>query len=238
MRILLVSILAVLAGCTGADARREYYLAVQQTAQAQARAAEARYDSLARMSASGTAESQAAAVMALALYNPVIAQPSYVEDPALKWASVLAGPIAAVSSVWINSQQAVDLAKINAGTQRVAISTQADSQQAAYAAIAQGGGNLVSTANGLIELTRDSLNLVDSTVGQSYEFATTNGEQAYNFSTEALTQSYQFSGDVFGTTVEWAEFVQSNYQPVIVPPLVIQPVEITPIIVPPSTVTP
>jgi len=63
-----------------------------------------------------------------------------------------------------------------------------------------------------------------------YGFANASNEQAYGFGANALTQSYQFSGDVFGNTVDWAEFVQENYAPVIITPtivpdtIVIQPV--------------
>ena len=244
MKQLAIASLILLAGCSN-QAAKDYYLAVQTTALAQAEAAAARYDALARMSVQGSPESQTAAVMALALYQPQIAQPAFVEDQGLKWASVLAGPVAAVAGVYINSQQAVDLAKINQKTQIVGINAQTAQQTAAYAAISQGSSGMVSTANGLIDLTRSSLNLVDSTVSQSYGFATANNEQAYGFANasnnqaygfgaNALTQSYQFSGDVFGTTVDWAEFMQTNYQPVIVPQLVITPIEITPVIVNPT----
>lgn len=220
---------ALLSGCS-TTSQEAYYASIASTNLALAQQTQARYEALARLSTSIDPATSTAAVMAIALTQNQVATPIPQEDPALKWASVLAGPVAAVAGVYINSQQAVDLAKINQKTQIAGINAQTSQQTAAYAAISQGSSGMVSTANGLIDLTRSSLNLVDSKVSQSYGFANASNEQAYGFGANALTQSYQFSGDVFGNTVDWAEFVQENYAPVIITPtivpdtIVIQPV--------------
>ena len=89
MKLGLTLIAIVLAtGCAGNQAARDYYMAVQTSAQAKAQADTARYAALAKM-AQGGGESSVAATMAIALTQPSTITPQYIESDYLKWAQVL-----------------------------------------------------------------------------------------------------------------------------------------------------
>ena len=128
MKILCIAAVSlVLVGCSN-QAAQDYYIAVQASSMAQAQVAQARYDALADMAATGSSESKTAAVMALAMYRPEVVEPRYVESDALRWASVLGGPVASVAGVYINSEQAVKLSKISNKTARAQIDSTANTQ--------------------------------------------------------------------------------------------------------------
>jgi hypothetical protein len=86
----------IVSACAGSGARTDYYLAVQQAAQAQAQQTEARYRALATIANGGDPASKAMATMAIAMNQEQTIAPAYIEDSALKWAQVLANPLATV----------------------------------------------------------------------------------------------------------------------------------------------
>jgi len=105
------TMLVLLAGltmsaCAGAGARTDYYLAVQQAAQAQAQQSEARYRALATIANGGDPAAKAMATMAIAMNQDQTITPAYIEDSALKWAQVLATPVATLGGLWIQSDVA------------------------------------------------------------------------------------------------------------------------------------
>ena len=111
----------VLAGCS--NSAGQYYEAMQKTAEANARAHQAKMTALAQMAASGDPSSQGAAVMAMALTQAPIVAPQYVESPALSWARVLAGPTAAVAGLYLQTDlakhQSDNTAMVQLGQQQV-----------------------------------------------------------------------------------------------------------------------
>lgn len=132
-KILMLVGLIVLTGCSN-QARLDYYSAVEAAATAQARQSEAKFEALSRM-AQGDGEASVAAVMAIALSQERVVQPQFIEDDGLKWAQVLAGPIAAIGSLWIQADLSRDL---NANNSRVAVARieqEATSERALYAAL-------------------------------------------------------------------------------------------------------
>ena len=132
MRLLAIGLTALLAGCTASQ--EAYYAAHQAAVEAQAAEAKARYDALAQMASNG-GETGAAAVMALALSGRQVSAPQYIEDPALKWASVLAAPIASLGALAIQADASKEIAKVGARTEVARIESNAQTQQTLYGAL-------------------------------------------------------------------------------------------------------
>jgi hypothetical protein len=112
----------------------DYYEAVAKVNQAQAAESEARYNALVNMSR-GTGEASVAAVMAIALSERKQVAPQFIEDDALKWASILAGPVAAVTSLAIQADLSRDLNKSNQKIAIARIDADAATDQALYSAL-------------------------------------------------------------------------------------------------------
>jgi len=95
-----------MSACANSGARTDYYLAVQQAAQAQAQQSEARYRALATIANGGDPAAKAMATMAIAMNKDETISPAFIEDSALKWAQVLATPVATLGGLWIQSDVA------------------------------------------------------------------------------------------------------------------------------------
>ena len=134
MKKLIALSLILLAGCSN-QARLDYYAAIQAAAEAQARESEARYMALSNMARSGDPGASTAAVMAIALAQKPTVQPQYIEDDALKWAQVLAGPVAAIASLAIQADLSRDLNKNNSKVAIARLEQDAATDQALYEAI-------------------------------------------------------------------------------------------------------
>ena len=107
MEILLAfSIVFSTTACAGNQAARDYYQAVQVAAQERAKADAYRFNALAEMAKSGEPGAATAATMAIALSQNATITPQYVEGSALKWAQVLATPVATLGGLWIQSDVA------------------------------------------------------------------------------------------------------------------------------------
>lgn len=221
MKTLLAAIVVLfVAGCSTQSAET-YYLASQQMATQASAAYQARMVALSEVAKSNPDQSGAVA-MAIALSEPPEQQVAYVEDPALKWASVLAGPVAAVAGVYINSEQAIELAEINAGVESQRIGARSADQQAAYAAITAGQTAGVDLTNGLIGLTTTSLGVLENTVDNSFDFATASQAQSLGVVSDSLgmaenvvdmslvavgdtvNQSYQFAGQTVSDSYDFS----------------------------------
>lgn len=113
--------LVFVTGCAGNQAARDYYMAVQTSANAKAQADTARYAALAKMAGNG-GEASVAATMAIALTQPTTIQPQYIEGDALKWASVLAAPVTTLG-----------LGIVQAGVSKNASDNAANVQMASFA---------------------------------------------------------------------------------------------------------
>ena len=135
MKILAIAIAILLTGC-GNQARLDYYESIAQVNKAQAAESEARYNALVNMSR-GDGEASVAAVMAIALSERKHVAPQFIEDDALKWASILAGPLAAVGSLWIQADLSRDLNRSNQKIAVARINADAATDQALYSAFTQ-----------------------------------------------------------------------------------------------------
>lgn len=113
----------ILTGCSSSTS--QYYEAVQKTAEANARAHEAKMTALASMAASSDAGAQGAAVMAMALTQAPVVTPQYIESSALSWARVLSAPTAAVAGLYLQTDlakhQSDNTARVQLGQQQVQI---------------------------------------------------------------------------------------------------------------------
>ncbi len=92
--------------CAGNQAAQDYYVAMQAAANANASVSAAKYEALARLAQSGDPGASTAAVMAIALTKDDAVTPQYIENSALKWAQVLASPVATLGGLWIQSDVA------------------------------------------------------------------------------------------------------------------------------------
>ena len=133
-----LTLIAVLfaTGCAGNQAARDYYMAVQSSAQAKAQADTARYAALAKMAGNG-GEASVAATMAIALTQPSTITPQYIESDTLKWAQVLTPGVTTLG-----------LGLVQAGVAKNASNNAAQVQMASFAsqeAIQLGQQNMVST---------------------------------------------------------------------------------------------
>lgn len=128
--------LLVVTGCASNQAGRDYYLAMQAAAQENAKASTARYQALSQLAQSGDPGAATAATMAIALSNDPVIAPQYVESSALKWAQVLAAPVATLG-----------LGVVQAGVAKNASDNAAQIQMASFAsneAIQLGQQNMVT----------------------------------------------------------------------------------------------
>lgn len=133
MKILTIAIAILLTGC-GNQARIDYYNSISEVNKAQAAESEARYNALVNMSR-GTGEASVAAVMAIALSERKHVAPQYIEDAALSWGRILAGPVAAIGSLWIQADLSRDLNKSNQKVAVARIEADAATDQALYSAL-------------------------------------------------------------------------------------------------------
>lgn len=175
-----------MSACAGAGARTDYYLAVQQAAQAQAQQSEARYRALATIANGGDPAAKAMATMAIAMNKDQTITPAYIEDSALKWAQVLATPVATLGGLWIQSDVAKNASNnakeiqmasfasneaIQLGQQNMVTGLGAQWADAAAgsADIAVAGFNALNVAGGqTVELGIAGLNTADSIAGAGF----------------------------------------------------------------------
>jgi len=130
MKIVMALTIIVLAGCS--TAATDYYQAVEKAAQANAVAAQAKFDALSKIAAAGDGQAASAAVMALALTQTPTINPIPQQSAALQWASVLAAPISNLGIMWMQTDSTKTMARYNAQVDLARISADATTQQALY----------------------------------------------------------------------------------------------------------
>lgn len=119
-------------GCSSVNT--EYYEAVQAAAQANATAAQAKFDALSVIASAGDGQAASAAVMALALTQTPSVTPVPQQSQALQWASILATPITSLGMMWMQSDSAKTMAKYNADVSLARVAATSQSNQALYGA--------------------------------------------------------------------------------------------------------
>ena len=129
---LITTILAVLliTGC--ASSSTQYYEAVQKAAEANSRAAQAKFDALSAIAAAGDGQAASAAVMALALTQTPTSTPIPQQSEAIQWASILASPVTSLGMMWMQADSAKTMARMNARVDLAQVKADAETQQALY----------------------------------------------------------------------------------------------------------
>ena len=134
----LFSALVFLTGC--ASSSTQYYEAVQKAAEANSKAAQAKFDALAAIASAGDGQAASAAVMALALTQTPSVNPVPQQSDALQWASVLASPVTSLGMMWMQADSAKAMSKNNMVVDLARVRHDAQTQQALY-------GSFVDAAN-------------------------------------------------------------------------------------------
>ena len=130
MKAALLCLLLIMGGCASSNSL--YYEAVQKTAEANSKAAQAKFDALAKIASSGDGQAASAAVMALALTQTSNAQPIPQKSEAIQWASILASPVTSLGMMWMQADSAKTMARYNAQVDLAAVRADAETQQALY----------------------------------------------------------------------------------------------------------
>lgn len=130
MKAALLCVLLIMGGCASSNSL--YYEAVQKTAEANSKAAQAKFDALAQIASSGDGQAASAAVMALALTQTSNAQPIPQKSEAIQWASILASPVTSLGMMWMQADSAKTMARYNAQVDLAAVRADAETQQALY----------------------------------------------------------------------------------------------------------
>ena len=157
MKLLAIALTVVLAGCSSSTA--QYYEAVQKAAEANSRAAHAKYDALAKIAESGNGQAASAAVMALALTQHQTIAPVPQQSQALQWASILAAPLSNLGMMYMQTDSTKAMAEYNRDVSLARISADSVNQQALYGAFTDQAGLTASVANGAL----DAMGSVDYT---------------------------------------------------------------------------
>ena len=126
----LLTALLVITGC--ASTNELYYESVQKTAEANAKAVQAKFDALSKIASSGDGQAASAAVMALALTSTPNAQPIPQKSEAIQWASILASPVTSLGMMWMQADSAKTMARYNAQVDLASVAADAQTQQALY----------------------------------------------------------------------------------------------------------
>jgi hypothetical protein len=130
MKAVLLCLLLIIGGCASSNSL--YYEAVQKTAEANSKAAQAKFDALAQIASSGDGQAASAAVMALALTQTSNVQPIPQKSEAIQWASILASPVTSLGMMWMQADSAKTMARYNAQVDLASVRADAETQQALY----------------------------------------------------------------------------------------------------------
>jgi hypothetical protein len=146
-KLLIVVLFVALGGCT--TAATDYYQAVEKAAQANAAAAQAKFDALAVIASAGDGQAASAAVMALALSQTPSINPIPQQSTAIQWASILAAPLSNVAGMYLQHDASKTLARYNARVDMARISADATTQQALYGSFVSMGETTATVASNI-----------------------------------------------------------------------------------------
>jgi hypothetical protein len=130
MKAALLAVLFFMVGCASTNSL--YYESVQKTAEANARAVQAKFDALSKIASSGDGQAASAAVMALALTSTPNSQPIPQKSEAIQWASILASPVTSLGMMWMQADSAKTMARYNSKVDLAQVAADAQTQQALY----------------------------------------------------------------------------------------------------------
>ena len=138
----------LLVGC--ATSSTQYYEAVQKAAEANSKAAQAKFDALSAIATAGDGQAASAAVMALALTSTPNSQPIPQKSEAIQWASILASPVTSLGMMWMQADSAKTMARYNSQVDIAQVAADAQTQQTLYGSfsdISSAGFTAVSNVN-------------------------------------------------------------------------------------------
>lgn len=130
MKALAIAVLLFVTGC--ASTNTLYYEAVQKTAEANAKAVQAKFDALAKVASSGDGQAASAAVMAMALTATPNAQPIPQQSEAIQWASILATPVTSLGMMWMQADSAKTMARYSTKVDIARVAAESADNQALY----------------------------------------------------------------------------------------------------------
>jgi len=199
MKFILALLCAVtLSACSSTTS--QYYEAVEKAAQANASAAQAKFDALSAIASAGDGQAASAAVMALALTQTPTVQPIPQQSIAIQWASILAAPISNLGMMWMQTDSTKTMARYNSRVDLARINADANTQQALYGAFADSAaagyealGNVDYTpfVDGMVTLGvtgMDNLTqLGESGFDANTAIATTGMNNLYSLGTNGMT---------------------------------------------------
>jgi len=215
-------------GCASGGARTDYYLAVQQTAAAQAAQSEARYRALATIANSGDSAAKAMATMAIAMNQDETIAPAYIESDALSWARVLATPVATLGGLWIQSDVAKNASNnakeiqmasfasneaIQLGQQNMVtgLGQSWATTAAGSADIAVAGFNALNTAGDqTVTLGVAGLNTADSIAGAGFDANATIAGDGFDATTTVATAGLDAATTVAGLGFATADSIATT----------------------------
>ena len=226
MKIIVIALtVLVLTSCASSNSL--YYEAVQKTAEANAKAAQAKFDALSQIASSGDGQAASAAVMALALTQTANVQPIPQKSEAIQWASILASPVTSLGMMWMQADSAKTMARYNSQVDLASVAADAQTQQALYGSftnISSAGlaavGNVDYTPfiDGMVNLGTTGMdNLVDlgtSGLNANTNIATIGVNGAVTLGTLGITatQNVGITGmnDISTNSLNWLNYSEAR----------------------------
>ena len=187
-------------GCAGNQAARDYYMAVQSSAQAKAQADTARYAALAKMAGNG-GEASVAATMAIALTQPQTITPQYIESETLKWAQVLTPGVTTLGLGLVQAGVAKNASNNAAQVQMASFASQEAIQLGQQNMVSNLGNSWATTAAGSADLAIAGFNALN-----------TAGQQTVDLGVAGLTTADSIAGAGFdaNTTIAGLGFATAD----------------------------
>ena len=191
MKAMITTILAVLflAGC--ASSSTQYYEAVQKAAEANSRAAQAKFDALSAIASAGDGQAASAAVMALALTQTPSVTPVPQQSEAIQWASILASPVTSLGMMWMQADSAKAMSKNNMVVDLARVKAESSDNQALYGSFVTAAGITGDVANTGFTQMGTALGNVDYTpfIDGMVTLGTAGMNSAVTLGTEGLNTS-------------------------------------------------
>lgn len=200
----LTTILAVLliTGC--ASSSTQYYEAVQKAAEANSKAAQAKFDALSAIASAGDGQAASAAVMALALTQTPSVSPVPQQSEAIQWASILASPVTSLGMMWMQADSAKAMAQYGAQVDLARVQANSADNQALYGSFVSANAITGDVANTGLTQMGTSLGNVDYTafIDGMVTLGTTGMNNLVDLGTEGFGANTDIATVGFGATVD------------------------------------
>ena len=173
-KLLAMGLIALSLGACASTSTTEYYEAMERAALAQAKVQEARYNALSRIAGEGN-EAATAAVMALAMTNQTPIVPQAQQSAALKWASVLSGPVSSLGAMWLSNDSTKAMARYNRDTSLAKITAEQANTSELYTLMGSNSSNMMNlglaNSNNMMNLGLGSMEYINPATDYSSNFS-------------------------------------------------------------------